>query len=422
MYNHSIDTHIMQLDDCNNASINSLHNQNRMITTPTRVILDNNFRVIELAMQFMRLVIFGKTTSFVAHFSMRRSEVLSPLGKMFKDLRAFADLYAGGYSFHPLLRFFFEQYRVDRISRLDGLALTGLGRADLALYDEFDAFVNKLRRCALAIKLRKQVRNWESKYEKNSVRLKTMQELMFKRYSRVMVIRLDLHHANLRFTPELLAAHERLQFDRRVQDNASYFADKELSPAEEVLPARVPFETVQKDRVRLFANMKGKPSLFRHAIAYAWRMEFTPDAGYHLHLVLFFNGAATQKHDWYAQEIGNYWRDVITRGLGNFHNCNRAWSKDSQGYALGRVDQYDISKRKNLERALEYFCKRTQQVVVMPKKGCNTFGSGFFHRAKNSGLGRPRIKVPIASLKTLRRRYPKSSSSMKSTSYANRAV
>jgi len=160
---------------------------------------------------------------------------------------------------------------------------------------------------------------------------------------------------------------------------------------------RIALEEVQKDRKRLFTNLKGKPSLFKHLVGYVWRIEFGRQAGYHLHVLFFFDGAYVQKHEYIAQEIGYYWRDVITQGRGYFENCNRKKSKYGEAWALGEIDHWDAIKRHKLSYALQYFCKTSQLVQVVPYVGCRLFGCGFVHRQRKVHGGRPRTKGVVGS-------------------------
>mgnify|MGYP001627421455 CR=1 FL=1 len=360
---------------------------------PHRVVLGSHIVSISVAMDFMKMVLNGTLTCFAKTKPTWLRRVFTPLGKMLPRLPQFADLYRSGYSYHPLLKFFFEEYRKHPIKHCAELGYDDITADCSTVSSVFDDFIATMRASAKEIKLRKRVTNWESKYAKNSRRIKKMEETMMRRYGRVVVIRLDLHHAAVHFTPDEVLLHEYGQSRQHLEDQVHYYAGNDLDATP--LTGRVPFEVVHEDRRRLFANMKGKTTLFRHAVAYVWRIEFTPEAGYHLHLALFFDGSKVEKHEWLAEQVGGYWRDDITRGTGSFYNCNRAWDKDAPGYGLGVIHHYDTHKRVALVNALDYLCKRTQQVVVLPYEGCNLFGSGFLHRERHTGRGRPRTRTAV---------------------------
>jgi hypothetical protein len=358
---------------------------------PTALILSTQFELLALAMEFMRLVINGTSTSFTQPKTSWARKELTPLGNMLPYLKRFSELYSRGHNFHPFLSFFFEEYRKHPIKDCGDCFHSDVTAHGKKVSDIFDNFIATLRTTAMTVKLRKRAADWDGKFRKNLNRLRKQEAQMFRRHVRVLAVRLDLHHKATHFTEEDLFKHVESEARRHEADRAAYVSGAGLDFSEPVI-GRVPFETVQRDRERLFANMKGKPSLFKHLVSYVWRIEFTPGAGYHLHVALFFNGSKVQNHEWLAQQIGEYWRDVITEGRGRFHNCNMAWNKDAPNYALGIINYTDHTKRAALLSALGYLCKLSQQVLVMPYEGCKLFGAGFVHRERKNGSGRPRSK------------------------------
>lgn len=358
---------------------------------PNAVILSTQFALLALAMEFMQLVMNGTTTSFTEPRTKWARKDLTALGKMLPCLKRFSELYSRGHKFHPFLSFFFEEYRKHPIKDCGDCFHSDITAEGKKVSDVFDDFIATLRAEALAVNLRKKASDWDSKFRKNAQRLRKQDAKMFQRHARILAIRLDLHHKATYFTEEELFKHIETEGRRQAADRIAYLDGLNLDSTEPEV-GRVPFKTVQRDRERLFANMKGKPSLFEHLVAYVWRIEFTPGAGYHLHVALLFTGSKVQNHEWLAQQIGEYWRDVITEGQGRFHNCNMDWDKDSPNYALGVINYTDRAKRGALLGALTYLCKLSQQVLVLPYAGCKLFGAGFVHRERKNGSGRPRSK------------------------------
>jgi hypothetical protein len=346
-------------------------------------------------MEFMKLVMTTEMTAFKPmNFNSGRKH-LTALGKLLPRLADLSDLYAAGYHFHPYLFFLLEVHRSHPIRHHSDCGyneLTADGRTVGELYDDF---LSTLREQALEVKLRKKAADWDSKFRSNLKRLRAVESAMFDMCGRIVAIRLDLHHKERYFTQEELAKYIGEEQARQAKDHAAYVQGLPVDGTEP-LTGRVSFETVQHDRQRLFDLMKGKPSLFQHLVAYVWRIEFTPGAGYHLHLALFFDGSEVRKHEWLAQQIGLYWQDVITHGDGRFHNCNMAWDKKSPLYGIGVINHGDKVKRAALLNAMDYLCKRSQQVVVLPYKGCKLFGAGLAHRRPKARSGRPRNKAVAA--------------------------
>lgn len=352
-------------------------------------ILPTYLENIHSAMQFMKKVIYDNELFFTAYTTAngKPMKTISSLGKYLKYVHSYSELFSKDYKFSPLIEFFFEEYRKHPI-RCDCPSLQGHDRLGVDLFNDF---VTTMRKNAMASKLKKKVADWDSKPKKNMQRLVKFEAALFKRCARVMAIRLDFYYHRANFTPSEI---ERIIVETATQkerDQADYRAGQDLS-ATRVIEGRIALEEVQNDRKRLFTNMKGKPSLFEHLVGYVWCIECGRSAGYHLHVLLFFDGSEVQKHEYIAQEIGGYWANVITKGRGYFENCNRKKAEYGDFWALGAIDHWDAGKRGKLNNVLNYFCKTSQVVHVVPYAGCHLFGSGFVHRQRKVRGGRPRTK------------------------------
>ncbi|MCJ0761590.1 YagK/YfjJ domain-containing protein [Variovorax terrae] len=311
---------------------------------------------------------------------------ISKLGKHLHNLHRYAQTQTIGYSYHPLLNFFFQQYHQHMIKSCAGLVYCETVKENSTVADIFDEFVAVMREVAVKIKLRKAIASWESKINKNLQRINELEFKLFNSYPQLCVIRLDLYHQERKFLPEQIKVF--VNKDRE----CSYIDLSDGVVSSVPRAVRVPIEVVQKDREHLFANMKGKPDLFRYLKGYVWRIEFTPRAGYHLHLVLFFDGSHVKDDQGLATKIGEYWRDKITQGDGYFDNVNMRRKERWGGtWVLGQIGHWELEKRANLRRyVLGYPCKTNQLVQVMPKKGTHLFGSGLVNRRKLEQRGRPR--------------------------------
>ena len=350
---------------------------------------------IDQLAKFMEKVIYGKEL-FYTEYNMANGvqrRTVSSLGRHVERLHTYSQLYSKDYTFSPLLEFFFEQYRAHRIK--DYVNALWEDDFESVSADLFNDFVTTMRTVAVATKLKKKISDWESKFEHNEDRLKAFEKKLFERYARLMVIRVDCNYHKAFFSPEEVKQMLDEEESQRERDQADYWAGKDISTPR-TIEGRIALEEVQKDRERLFARIKGKTSLFKHLVGYVWRIEFGKDAGYHLHLMFFFDGAHVQKHEHLAQEIGNYWRDQITEGRSYFENCNRKKSLYGANWALGEINHWETGKRERLLNAMQYFSKTNQLAHVMPYKGCNLFGSGFTRRQRGVIGGRPRTKQAVA--------------------------
>ena len=327
----------------------------------SRVLLSNQLEGISSCMDFMHKVLYTKELCYKAQTGskVKRYRELSPLGEHLKHLHQYARLYSRSYTFHPALAFFFDEYRSHPLFGLNTNYrpddVLGNGQVLSALFDDF---VDSMRREAKDCGLKKKISDWESKIKKNKKRVNDLEVKLFKRYSRLYVVRLDLEYLKATISSEDVDKLIQNAADERAKDWERYMGGEDL-PEPEPLRVLVPFEVVQSDRQRMFANMKGKPSLFKHLVGYVWRIECTPQAGYHLHVALFFHGSWVDDSSNLAQRIGEYWRDSITPGRGRFQNVNRAWNKDSPHYGLGTINHFDVTKRANLsEKVLKYLLLR----------------------------------------------------------------
>lgn len=352
--------------------------------------IETYLKGIHGVMNFMKKVIHGDelySTSY-RRANGKPMTTTSSLGKHLKDLPAYGRLFSSDYKFSPLIEFFLEEYRQHPIQ---DYLFPSLGPDRLGI-DLFNNFVTSMRKNAMAKKLKKHVADWESKSKKNMARLIAFEAELFSRHARLMVVRLDLYYHAAIFSAEEIDGVISDLMKRKEFDQAVYRSGQDL-PYSRPIVGRIALEEVQRDRKRLFTNMKGKPSLFRHLVGYVWRIEFGRAAGYHLHVTFFFNGSDVRKHEHMAHQIGLYWKDDITKGRGYFENCNFEKVKYSGSWALGQIDHWDTNKRENLRGALSYFYKTNQMVQVVPYAGCRLFGCGFVHRQCKVRGGRPRMRV-----------------------------
>lgn len=357
-------------------------------------VLSSHLANIDLIASFMHEVLHGKDLCYSnqRNKNSKQNTALSPLGRHLSALNQYTDAYTPKYTFHPAISYFFEEYRKHEIRQYHQYKAHEIANDGRLMSDIFDDFVTGMRKRAIDIKLKKRIADWESKTKKNKAAMTRLEETLFSRYARIAVIRLDLSHRKATFSPEDIYRFMQEECMDSIKAQQAYWNGADLTH-HAPLEGRVSFEELQRDREHLFANMKGKPSLFKHLIGYIWRIECSPQAGYHLHTALFFNGSQVEHHEWLAQQIGEYWEHEITQGRGRFHNCNKEWKRTSPNYGLGIVNHYDSEKRSILrQKVLGYLCKAEQRVQVMPYPGCNLFGSRVAHRATSKGRGRPRIK------------------------------
>lgn len=155
--------------------------------------------------------------------------------------------------------------------------------------------------------------------QKNLRAAKLRAEKVFRKCSKVLVIRLDLTSG-------------REKFERRgiIQSVSAREAKGEL------------------DRFRRYVR-ETYPHLGSEV-----KFEYGRMTGYHFHVLIYLNGHLKQAGSWLAKKMGEHWKNVITEGRGRYLNCNARWYRFP---AAGMIGRGDLLKRKALERVLAYLAK-----------------------------------------------------------------
>lgn len=135
-------------------------------------------------------------------------------------------------------------------------------------------------------------------------------------------------------------------------------------------------QEAKDDLRRLFSHGRQNKRLFGDLAGYIWKIEYGTERLLHFHLILFFSKKNASKHGYWAQEVGEYWQNVITKGRGTFHNCNFDVSKYRR-CGIGEVNRHQAEKIGYLLDAIGYFFK-VEQCIPIPRSGprFRTFGKG----------------------------------------------
>ena len=137
-------------------------------------------------------------------------------------------------------------------------------------------------------------------------------------------------------------------------------------------------------------NNRHKNSIFKHECGYIRKIEFTQTKGYHFHLVMFFDGAEVQVDTYKAFQIGEYWKTVITKGAGNYYNCNQSKNRYKR-IGIGTVEHDDYNMRESLNYAIGYLCKSEQCLMIKSREsGAKSIVRGSMPKVRTTKAGRPR--------------------------------
>lgn len=185
------------------------------------------------------------------------------------------------------------------------------------LKDHFNKCVEVIREEARSKAFKAKVNSYQRSSNKNFKELIEYIDALFVRYSRLMVVRLDLSYS------------------------------KENCDVTQADAAR--------DRKRLFENARSN-NMFANMVGWVWKLEHGPKKGFHYHMLFFFDGSKVRRDIVMATMIGRYWVDVITKGRGLYYNCN------SGGFyykscGVGMVSHSDEQAREGLRNVALYLTK-----------------------------------------------------------------
>ncbi|WP_201523670.1 YagK/YfjJ domain-containing protein [Aliarcobacter butzleri] len=150
----------------------------------------------------------------------------------------------------------------------------------------------------------------------------------------------------------------------------------------------ITFEDASKDLNKMLNNTRSKPTVFGEMVGYITKKELGEDKGVHIHVAIIYNGNIVREDITKAQQIGEYWKNNITKGKGVFHNCSKNEYKNK---AVGIIDYKDEEKRKIFdEKVLTYLCKDEQSIDSLKTNiKDRAFTRGIAPKIK-SNAGRPR--------------------------------
>lgn len=147
----------------------------------------------------------------------------------------------------------------------------------------------------------------------------------------------------------------------------------------------VGLDVVTEDLNRFLENRRSN-GLFKWMVGYVWKLEYARKKGFHFHMVFFFNGAHVREDVVIAKMIGEYWRDVVTKGRGIYYNCN-ADKGHYKRCGIGMMKHDNVEMREGLHDALRYITKSDAYMKLQVGKRC--MGKGERPKAKDA-RGRPR--------------------------------
>ncbi|HEX8594742.1 MAG TPA: inovirus-type Gp2 protein [Pseudomonas sp.] len=183
----------------------------------------------------------------------------------------------------------------------------------------------------------------DRRYEANrkQVALSEYVSQVLSRYSRTVVVRVDLHYRAM--------ARPRLRIEHVFND------------LDKLIRAR--------DR-----NL-----IFEHETGYICSVEHGEDKGFHIHAAFFFNGAEVRSDFAKARKVGELW-EQITRGQGYFFSCNDDKKSYGDELGIGVIKRIDIQACRKVVKVMQYLAKHSQYLRMKPA-GARTYRTGRIRRA-----------------------------------------
>ena len=231
------------------------------------------------------------------------------------------------------------------------------------LSKRLNCLVTAIRQDAMRPDFKETVRNFERSANKNHRSVIAYISQLFKVYSKLLVIRLDLEY---------------------MADDATGWS----------LGLKLPHDQVAGDREVFFRSLPGylKKTLDKDAlVGFCWKLEYGPRTGWHYHTLIFLDGQKSCEDITLGKLIGERWT-AVTNHQGRYYNCNSRKSVytrlDSLG--IGLVDYRDRKTRHNLENTVaEYLTKTDTCVKLKLPDGARSFGRGVIPKP-GPKRGRPR--------------------------------
>jgi hypothetical protein len=148
------------------------------------------------------------------------------------------------------------------------------------------------------------------------------------------------------------------------------------------------------DLDHLTSNMANN-AIFNELVGYIFKVEYGIEKGMHVHAIFFFNGSKRlgTSHIYHAQQIGEYWVQVITRGKGAYWNCNDQIENFIRlgRCGLGLIHWSDNDLRANLlDIVVHYVCKERQMVKSKIEPNRKMLRKMILPKLPSVKLGRPR--------------------------------
>ncbi|SDN39168.1 Protein of unknown function [Pseudomonas arsenicoxydans] len=266
------------------------------------------------------------------------------LSKYFDSMQQMLDLFYDdeAYVYSEHLRAFWQACQDIGLERSSAslICLNEQGTGYLDYHHAMNVLVARIRQIVRSKKFKRKEN--DRLYEASQKRAKLTEYVgrVLDRYSRTVVVRVDLHYRA-------------------------------------IARARLLIEHVFED-LDMLVRARERNSIFKHETGYICSVEQGEDKGFHIHAAFFFNGAEVRSDFNKARDIGELW-ERISRGHGYCYSCNDDKDRYGEEVGIGTIRRADTQACGKVIKAMHYLTKDTQHLRIKPA-GARTLRTGRVRR------------------------------------------
>lgn len=117
--------------------------------------------------------------------------------------------------------------------------------------------------------------------------------------------------------------------------------------------------------------------IFEHKVGYVWCIEQGTDGkGYHIHFAIFFKGWEVEDDIFKSHQVGQFWVNDITGGMGSYFSCNEKKAEYRIYRGTGLFYREDTKGWEDVVYCLAYLAKADGQHLRMRPRRARTFSTG----------------------------------------------
>ncbi|WP_162625937.1 inovirus-type Gp2 protein [Acinetobacter sp. MB5] len=142
----------------------------------------------------------------------------------------------------------------------------------------------------------------------------------------------------------------------------------------------------------LLNRLSNRDGCFQDLHWWAWALEQGAQRGYHIHLLLVYDGNKHQNDEYLALQVGLYWKEKLTAGEGEFYTANqkhvKAHFRIMGSLGIGMIHRNCPTEVNNALAAARYLVssEKNQQMLRVKLPNMRTFGTAQLDVNRRRGL------------------------------------